>query len=65
MATATTPDTPTPPVASASFAAFRNSGFRMYFIGTATAMLADNVEHVISYWVMWQKFHSPALGGFA
>jgi MFS family permease len=37
----------------------------MYFIGTATAMLADNIEHVISYWVMWQKFHSPALGGFA
>src|SRR3954471_14232330 len=37
----------------------------MYFIGTATAMLADNIEHVISYWVMFQKFHSPALGGFA
>ena len=28
-------------------------------------MLADNIEHVISYWVMFQKFHSPALGGFA
>jgi hypothetical protein len=28
-------------------------------------MLADNVEHVISYWSMFQKFHSPALGGFA
>ena len=28
-------------------------------------MMADNVEHVISYWVMFQKFHSPALGGFA
>ena len=37
----------------------------MYFFGTATAMLADNVEHVISYWVIFQKFHSPALGGFA
>jgi MFS family permease len=37
----------------------------MYFVGTATAMLADNIEHVISYWVMFQKFHSPALGGFA
>jgi MFS family permease len=37
----------------------------MYFFGTATAMLADNIEHVISYWVMFQKFHSPALGGFA
>jgi len=37
----------------------------MYFLGTATAMLADNIEHVISYWAMFQKFHSPALGGFA
>ena len=50
---------------TASFAAFRHPGFRMYFVGTATAMLADNIEHVISYWVMFQKFHSPALGGFA
>jgi MFS family permease len=37
----------------------------MYFFGTATAMLADNIEHVISYWAIFQKFHSPALGGFA
>ena len=29
------------------------------------AMMADNIEHVISYWVMFQKFHSPALAGFA
>jgi MFS family permease len=28
-------------------------------------MMADSVEHVISYWAMYQKFHSPALGGFA
>jgi MFS family permease len=28
-------------------------------------MLADNVEHVITYWVVFQKFRSPALGGFA
>lgn len=28
-------------------------------------MLGDNIEHVISYWAMFQKFHSPALGGFA
>ncbi len=26
---------------------------------------ADNIEHVISYWMVFQKFHSPALGGFA
>jgi MFS family permease len=29
------------------------------------SMMADNIEHVISYWVMFQAFHSPALGGFA
>ena len=29
------------------------------------AMMADNIEHVISYWMAFQKFHSPALGGFA
>ena len=28
-------------------------------------MTADNIEHVISYWVMYQLFHSPALAGFA
>jgi MFS family permease len=28
------------------------------------AMMADNIEHVITYWVIWQKFHSPALTGF-
>ena len=41
----------------------RHSGFRA-FVGTyALAMMADNVEHVISYWVLYQKFHSPALAG--
>ena len=54
-----------PPVAHASFAALRHPGFQMYFLGTAAAMLADNIEHVISYWVIFQKFHSPTLGGFA
>ncbi len=28
-------------------------------------MTADNIEHVISYWVMFQVFRSPALAGFA
>ena len=28
-------------------------------------MMADSIEHVISYWIMFQKFKSPALGGFA
>ena len=29
------------------------------------SMLGDNIEHVVSYWLLFQKFHSPALGGFA
>jgi len=48
-----------------SFAALRHPGYRAYFIGSALAMMADSVEHVISYWIIYQKFHSPALGGFA
>jgi MFS family permease len=53
------------PAARTSFAALRHPGFQMYFIATALAMLADNIEHVISYYVIFQKFHSPTLGGFA
>lgn len=48
-----------------SFAALRIGGYRAHFITYVLAMMADNIEHVISYWVVFQKFHSPALGGFA
>lgn len=48
-----------------SFAALRHKGFRAFCGGTAAAMMADNAEHVISYWVIFRKFDSPALGGFA
>jgi len=48
-----------------SFAALRHPGFRAYFFAAAAAMMADSIEHVISYWIMFQKFQSPALGGFA
>jgi MFS family permease len=27
--------------------------------------MGDNIEHVISYWLLYQKFRSPVLGGFA
>jgi MFS family permease len=61
--------TPPQPAAGAapprSFAALHHAGFRRYFVTTALAMMADNIEHVISYWVMFEKFHSPALAGFA
>jgi len=46
------------------FAALRNRDCRPYLFGAALAMMADNIEHVITYWVLWQKFHSPALTGF-
>ena len=48
-----------------SFLALRHRGFRIYFVTSAVAMMADNIEHVISYWVMYEKFQSPALAGFA
>lgn len=48
-----------------SFAALRHPQYRVYFIATALAMMADNIEHVISYWMLYQKFHSPTLGGIA
>jgi len=47
------------------FAALRVRDYRRYFAASLLAMTADNIEHVISYWVIFQKFHSPALGGFA
>src|SRR5215469_6168936 len=47
------------------FAALRSGPCRAYLVGSALAMMADNIEHVITYWVLWQKFHSPALTGFA
>jgi MFS family permease len=43
----------------------RYPGFRAQFFTYVVAMMADNIEHVISYWVVFQKFHSPALAGFA
>jgi len=58
-----------PPAATlpqpASFAALRYPGFRAQIGTFVLAMMADNVEHVISYWMVFQKFHSPALAGFA
>jgi MFS family permease len=56
---------PVPAPKHRAFASFANGDFRMYFLGATAAMMADNIEHVISYWVIFQKFHSPALGGFA
>ena len=48
-----------------SFSAIRHPGFRWFFLGNAMAMMADSIEHVISYWVIFEKFRSPSLAGFA
>jgi MFS family permease len=47
------------------FAAFRSADSRNYIVGASLSMMGDSIEHVISYWVMFQQFHSPALAGFA
>ncbi len=57
MTTATVPHRP--------FDALRLPGFRIFLLTFLLTMTADNVEHVITYWVAFQKFHSQALGGFA
>lgn len=54
----TTPDT-------RSYAALRYPASRMYLLGAALAMMADSIEHVISYWIIFEKFQSPSLAGFA
>lgn len=46
------------------FAGLRNKNSRPYLFVAGLSMMADNNEHVITYWVLWQKFHSPALVGF-
>ena len=48
-----------------AFAALQHRDFRFFFVTTMLAMMADNIEHVISYWLLFQKFQSPVLAGFA
>ncbi len=50
---------------AASASALRVPQFRVFFLCTALTMLADNIEHVITYWVMFRRFHSTGLGAFA
>ena len=59
MTTSATTQTQKPP------SALKHPGFRIFFVLTAAVMTADFVEHVISYWVIFQKFHLTWLGGFA
>ena len=48
-----------------SYAALRFAPARRYLLFAAMAMMADHVEHVISYWMIFAEFRSPSLAGFA
>jgi len=48
-----------------AFAALHHPDYRKYFFVLMAAQMGDNIEHVISYWLLYQKFHSPVLAGFA
>jgi hypothetical protein len=47
------------------FAALHHRDYRRYFFLALIGMTAESVEHVVSYWVIFQSFHSPTLAGFA
>jgi len=51
------------PIRQVAFAALKHRDYRWFLGATMLAMMADNIEHVISYWVLFQKFQSPVLGG--
>jgi MFS family permease len=53
------------PEKKVAFAALHHRDYRRYFIVNLFSAMGDNIEHVISYWLLYQKFHSPVLAGFA
>ena len=53
------------PAGRVAFAALHHPEYRKYFFVIMMAQMGDNIEHVISYWLLYQKFHSPVLAGFA
>jgi MFS family permease len=60
-----TPEVDAGAVAPRAFGVLGVPGFRPYLVTFFLTMMADNIEHVISYWLLFQKFQSAALGGFA
>ncbi|MEI8402412.1 MAG: MFS transporter, partial [Alcaligenaceae bacterium] len=48
-----------------AFESLKIPSFPIFIATFVLTMMADNVEHVISYWVAFEKFNSPMLGGFA
>jgi MFS family permease len=53
------------PAPRVAFAALRHRDYRRYFAVNLCSTMGDNIEHVISYWLLYQKFRSPVLAGFA
>ena len=53
------------PERTVAFAALHHRDYRRYFFVIMMSQMGDNIEHVISYWLLYQKFHSPVLAGFA
>ena len=49
----------------ARFGALRHPDYLRYFLVALVGMTAESVEHVVSYWMIYQLFHSPTLAGFA
>jgi len=48
-----------------AFGALRHRDYRWFLVVAILGMAGDQIEHVISYWVIFQAFHSPTLAGFA
>jgi MFS family permease len=48
-----------------AFGALRQRDYRRYFVAVVLSMMGDHIEHIISYWMIYQVFHSPSLAGFA
>jgi MFS family permease len=53
------------PAAATKFGALYHRDYRNYFLLALVGMTAESIEHVASYWVIFDSFHSPSLGGFA
>src|SRR5215207_8887031 len=47
------------------FPALRAPAYRWYWLTSTISMVADNIEHVIGYWLLWELTHSPFWLGYA
>ena len=59
------PEAAAAPAVATKFGALYHRDYRRYFLLALLGMTAESVEHVTTYWVIFESFHSPTLGGFA